>query len=120
MFCSHFSSVSFRLLLLLFVSVSSCTTPRFVEIKPEISASRAGIDLTNKDSFIYPGVTVFVKGHYFAEVGDLAAGQTVHLPFEKFVNADGKHFDVATMAPEAIRVRAWIEGKAVSKIFAVK
>lgn len=120
MFCSHFRSVSSRLLLLLVISVLSCTPPRFVEIKPEVTASKAGIDLTNKDSFTYPGVTVFVKGHFYAEVGDIVAGQTVHLPFEKFVNADGKHFDVATMAPEAIRVRAWFEGKAVSKIFSVK
>jgi hypothetical protein len=114
------SIISLKIFLLLATIVSGCAAPRYVEIHPEVKASRAGVDISNKDSFTYPQVTVFVKGHYSVNVGDIAAGQTMHIPFDKFVDDSHKPFDVATMTPEAIRVRAWFDGKAASKIFAVK
>jgi hypothetical protein len=122
MTCSSFNSsiISLKILLLLITFVSGCAAPRVIEIKPEVKASRAGVDIANRDAFSYPRVTVFVKGFYYKDVGDIAAGQTVHIPFDNFVDDNGKRFDVATMKPEAIRVRAWLDGKAASKIFAVK
>ncbi len=121
MCCSAFinSRHSLKIFLLLSLTLSSCHAPRHLEIKPEVKASRAGVDITNRDAFTYPRVTVFVKGHYSAEVGDVAAGQTIHLPFEKFADDNGRHFDVTTMTPEAIRIRAWFDGKAASKIYKV-
>ncbi len=97
-----------------------CAAPGYRQIKPLVKASRAGVDITNKDNFTYPRVTVFVKGHFYAEAGDIAAGQTTHIAFDKFRNDDGQRFDVQTMKPEVIRVRAWFDGKAVSKNFEVK
>jgi hypothetical protein len=122
MVCSSFikSRFSLKIFLLLIASLLSCTAPRHVQIKPDVKASRAGVDITNRDAFTYPQVTVFVKGHYFAEVGDIASGQTVHLPFEKFVNSEGQTFDMTTMTPEVIRVRAWFDGQAASKNYEVK
>lgn len=113
------SRLALAVFLFLILVLSGCAAPHQVRIKPEVKASRAGIEITNRDAFKYPQVTVFVKGHFSAEAGDIAAGETIHLPFEKFVNDDGKHFDMATMTPEAIRIRAWFDGKAASKIYQV-
>jgi hypothetical protein len=113
--------VSLQILLLLILFASGCKAHREVELHPEIKAApRAGLEITNRDDFTYPRVTVFVKGFYSAEAGDMAPGQTVRIPFDSFVDDNGNHFDVSTMKPEAIRLRAWIDGKAVSKIFQVK
>jgi len=112
---------SLQLLTLLIAIASGCHAPHEVELHPEIKASpRAGVSVTNRDSFTYPGMTIFVKGHYSAEAGDLAPGQTVSFPFDRFVNDEGEHFDISTMKPEVIRVRAWFDGKAVTKFFEVK
>jgi hypothetical protein len=113
--------LSLRVLLLLTALACGCTAHREVELHPEVKASpRAGLAVTNRDDFAYPRVTVFVKGHYSAEAGDIAPGQTVTIPFDSFVNSEGQHFDISTMKPEAIRIRAWFDGKAASKIFEVK
>jgi hypothetical protein len=107
---------------LLFITLAcACTARREVELHPEVKATpRTGVAVTNRDPFAYPRATVFVKGHYSAEAGDLAPGQTATIPFDSFVNSEGQHFDISTMKPDAIRIRAWIDGKAVSKIFEVK
>jgi hypothetical protein len=111
----------FQILLLLINFASGCHAPHEVEIHPEVKASpRAGVTITNRDNFTYPRVTVFVKGFYTAEAGDIAAGQSVQIPFDSFVDDGGHHFDITTMQPEAIRIRAWLNGQAASKIFQVK
>lgn len=112
--------ISLTHLLLLIFLASGCSVPQEREINPLVKASRAvGVEITNRDDFTYPQVTIFVKGNYYSEVGDIKAGETARVPFDKFVDGDGKHFDVETMQPEAIRVRAWFDGKAASKIFKV-
>ncbi len=113
--------IPLQILLLLITFASGCTAPREVELHPEIKASpRAGVEITNRDDFTYPRATVFVKGFYSSEAGDIAVGQTVRIPFDSFVDDNGNHFDVSTMKPEVIRLRAWIDGKAVSKFFQIK
>ena len=113
--------IPLQILLLLITFASGCNAPHEVELHPEIKASpRVGVEITNRDDFSYPRATVFVKGFYSAEAGDIAVGQTVRIPFDSFVDDHGNHFDVSTMKPEAIRLRAWIDGKAVSKIFQIK
>ncbi|MBV9956934.1 MAG: hypothetical protein JO360_00880 [Acidobacteria bacterium] len=118
----RFARPRFSLQLLLLITLAfGCTARREVELHPEIKASpRVGVTVTNRDDFAYPRVTVFVKGHYWAEAGDIAPGQTVTIPFDRFATDEGEHFDVATMKPEAIRIRTWLDGKAASKIFEVK
>lgn len=119
--CSFITSrLSLKISLVLIVFIAGCSAPAQVRISPSVKATRSGVEIRNPDAFTYPQVTVFVKGHFAAEAGDIAAGQTVLLPFEKFVNDEGQHFDVATMAPEAIRIRAWFSGRAVSRIYEVK
>lgn len=114
--------LSLQLLTLLIIIIASgCAAPHEVELHPDIKASpRAGVAVTNRDRFTYPRVTIFVKGFYSAEAGDIAPGQTVSFPFDSFVNDEGQHFDISTMKPEVIRVRAWFDGKAASKFFEVK
>jgi hypothetical protein len=119
--CSRFNRPHLSLHILLLLIACGCAVPHVVEIHPEVKASTdTGVEITNRDDFKYPRVTVFVKGFFTAEVGDIAPGQTVSIPFAKFVDDNGVHFDVSKMKPEAIRVRAWIDGRAASKIFAVK
>jgi len=122
MVCASFIKprLSLKIFLFLIATLYGCAAPRRVQIKPLVKASRAGVDITNRDAFTYPQVTVFVKGHYSAEVGDIASGQTVHLTFDRFTNSEGQTFDVATMTPEVIRVRAWFDGQAASRIYEVK
>ncbi|HEY0547906.1 MAG TPA: hypothetical protein VGC91_21180 [Pyrinomonadaceae bacterium] len=108
-------------ILLLINFASGCHAPRELEIHPELTASpREGVTVTNRDNFTYPRVTVFVKGHFTAEAGDIIPGQSVQIPFDSFVDDGGHRFNVTTMKPEAIRVRAWFGDQAASKIFQVK
>jgi hypothetical protein len=122
MACSSFNKlhISLKIILLLMTLAPGCAPRSYTTLKPEVKASRAGVDITNKNDFIYPRVTVFVKGYFYAEAGDIAAGQTLHIAFDKFKNDEGQRFDIQTMKPEVIRVRMWFDGKAVSKNFEVK
>ncbi|MGA9996671.1 MAG: hypothetical protein WBP93_14735 [Pyrinomonadaceae bacterium] len=104
------------LLIGLLLCASSCVPEdeRYKEIRPGIKATTSGVEVTNKDSFNYPKVTVYLNGNFETFVGDIPAGKTVSLPFEKFTDG-GARFDISVRKLRYIRVKAMF-GKNASDI----
>jgi hypothetical protein len=99
---------------------TACKPSAYEQINPEVSASQRGVVVRNKDSFNYPKTIVVVNGVYEAEVGDLAAGASVELPFDRFVSGgDGTPFDLSTTKLKYIRVKARFGDKISDKNFEV-
>ena len=117
----HLSSFLIHPCFLLFIlallfAFSSCVPEdeRYKEIRPGIKATTSGVEITNKDSFNYPKVTVYLNGNFENFVGDIPPGKTVSLPFDKFTDG-GARFDISLRKLRYIRVKAMF-GKNASDI----
>jgi hypothetical protein len=90
--------------------VSDAPKAAKMDFHPYVALTSSGVQVRNGDKFIYPSPRVMINlnqsgARHAADVGDVASGQTITIPYYEFTDRDGERFNVLKTKVYTIVIR---------------